>query len=59
MTTTCIKSVCGGKHGHVPYEILLLQQSLFLVSVKCNGDHRTYKDDVKSGHPQFWGYYRM
>ena len=29
-----------------------------LVLVEFNGDHKTaYKDEVKSGHPQFLGYY--
>ena len=29
-TTTCLKTVVGGKQGHAPSETLLLQQSLFL-----------------------------
>ena len=33
---------CGwGKHGHTPYEVLLLYQSLVLVSVEFHGDHKT------------------
>ena len=33
---------------------------LVFVSIKFNGDHTTaYKDEVKSGHPQFLGYYRI
>ena len=30
VTTTCLKSMVGGKQGHVPCKILLLQQNLFL-----------------------------
>ena len=30
VTTTCLKTVVGGKQGHAPCKILLLQQSLFL-----------------------------
>ena len=33
-TTTCLKTVVGGKQGHAPCKILLLQQSLFFTSVK-------------------------
>ena len=30
----------------------------YFVPVEFHGDHMTaYKDKVKSGHPQFWGYY--
>ena len=49
--------VVGGKQGHAPCETLLLYQSLFLVSVKFHGDHKTNKDVVLSGNPEFWGYF--
>ena len=39
--TTCPKTVVGGKQGHAPCKILSLQQSLFYVSVKFHGDHKT------------------
>ena len=60
MTTTCIKTVAGGKQGHhAPCMILSLYEASF-VSVKFNGVHKTvYKDELKSGHPQIVGYYRI
>ena len=37
----------GGKRGHAPCNILLLQQSIFLCQSIFCGDHKTvYKDDV-------------
>ena len=51
-TTTCVKTVVGGKQGHAPCEILSLYKTSFFVSIKFNGDHTTaYKDTVKFGHP--------
>ena len=58
-TITCLKTVVGGKQGHVPCKIFMLQQSLFLVSVEFNGDHKTYKVEVNLANPQLWGYYRI
>ena len=40
MTTTCLKTVVGGKQGHAPCKILSLQQSTFFVSVEFHGDHK-------------------
>ena len=40
-STTCLKTVVGGKQGHVLCKILLPQQSLFFVSVEFNVDHKT------------------
>ena len=39
-TTTCPKTVVGGKQGHATCNIPLLQQSLFL-SAEINGDHKS------------------
>ena len=41
MTTTCPKTVVGGKQGHAPCKISLLQESLFLASVEFYGGHKT------------------
>ena len=41
MITACIKTVGEGKQGHAYCRILLLQQSLFLVSVEFHGNHMT------------------
>ena len=38
-TTTCPKTVVGGKQGHAPWKIPLLQQTLFFVPIKFHGDH--------------------
>ena len=38
-TTTCHKTVVGGKQGNAAYKIFLLQRSLFFVSVEFHGDH--------------------
>ena len=38
MITTCLQTVCGGKQGHVPCNVLPLQQILFL-SVRFHVDH--------------------
>ena len=41
MTTTCLKTVVGGKQGPVTCRILSLHQILFLMSVKLYEDcHR-------------------
>ena len=40
MTTTCPKTVVGGRQGNAPCKSLLLQPSLF-VSVEFHGDHKT------------------
>ena len=40
-TTTCLRTVDGGKQGHALCRILLLQQSPFFLSVKFHGDHKT------------------
>ena len=54
-TTTCLKPLVGGRHATC--KIHLLQQILFSVPVKFNGDHKTaHNDEAKSGHPQCWGY---
>ena len=58
-TTSCLRTVVEAKQGHAPYKILLLHKAFF-VSVEFNGDHyNAHKDEVKSGHAQFWGYYRI
>ena len=41
MTTTCPRSVVGGKQGFAPYEIPLHQQSLYFVSAVFHGDNKT------------------
>ena len=41
-----VKYLCSTKH--------------LFVSVEFNGGHKTaYIDEVKFGHPQFWGYYQI
>ena len=40
-TTACLRTVVGGKQGLAPCKRLLLQQSLFCVSVEFNGVHKT------------------
>ena len=39
-TTTCLKTVVLGRHGHVICKILSVQQILFFASVKFHRDHR-------------------
>ena len=41
-TTACLRTVAGGKQGHVPCEIFSLQQSLLFVLVEFNVDHTAY-----------------
>ena len=56
--TTCLDTLVGVMQGHAPSKILLLDVASFCVNF--NGDHKTaYKDEVQSGHPQFWGYYQI
>ena len=48
-----------GKQDHAPCKICLLHKAFFVL-VEFIGDHKTsYKDEIKSGHPQFLGYYRI
>ena len=39
-TTACLKTVSGGKQGHAPCKILLLQQSPYFVSDEFHSDHK-------------------
>ena len=39
--TTCSKTVVEGKKRHAPSKIILQNQSLYVVSVQFNGDHKT------------------
>ena len=41
VTTTCHKTVVGGRQGHAPCRILLLHKACFCVSVEFHGDHIT------------------
>ena len=46
MMTTCHKTAVGGKQGHAPCRIPLLQKASF-ASVEFNGDLKTaYNDEV-------------
>ena len=59
MTTTCPKTVVGGKQRHTPCKILLPHKAFF-ESVTFNGDHKTaYKGEAKYFHPQFLGCYQI
>ena len=40
-TTTCAKTVVGGKQGHAPCRILSLRQNLFCMSIEFHGNHKT------------------
>ena len=40
-TTTCLKTVVRVSKGMLPVKYFLLQQGLFLVSVKFHDDHKT------------------
>ena len=40
-TTSCPRTVVGGKKWYAPCKILLLKQNLFFVSVEFYGDHKT------------------
>ena len=40
-TTTCPKTVVGGKQEHAPCKVHSLQQSLFIVSAEFHGGHKT------------------
>ena len=44
-TTTCPKTVFGGKQWHAPCKILSLQQSFFMSS-EFHGDHKTHRGEV-------------
>ena len=49
-----------GKQGHAPCSNILLFQQSLLSKVKFDDDRKTtHKDGMKSGHPQFFGYYRI
>ena len=57
--TTCPKTPVGVDNGMLPVKYFCSNKAFF-VSVKFNEDHKTaYIDEAKSGHPQFWGYYRI
>ena len=56
-TTTCPKTMAWAKQRHAPCKYSCTTKPL-LRTAEFNGDHMTaYKDEVRSGHPQFWGYY--
>ena len=59
-TTTYPKTVVASKQGHAACKIRACSTKPLFISVQFNGDHETaYKDEVKSDHPQFYGYYRI
>ena len=58
-TTTCLKTVVGGKHGHAPYKILWFRKSLILYQMNYMEIMRLSQRLGESGHPQFWKYYRV
>ena len=56
--TTCLITVVGGKQGRAPCNIFLLQQILFSCQSIFVEITRLSQGRGKSGHPNFWGYYR-
>ena len=57
--TRYLETVVGGRHGQAHCEILLHQQGLFLFQLIFMLIVRLSQSLGKSGHPQFWGYYRI
>ena len=54
-----LKNIVEGYQGHAPCKTLLLHK-VSLVSVEFHEDHKiACKDEVKSDHPQFSGYYQI
>ena len=54
-----LKLWLGVSKGMLSVEYFGSTEPLF-VSVEFNGDHKTaHKDEVKSGHPQVRGFYRI
>ena len=47
------------KQGHTPCKMPLLQPSFFLCQSNFVEIIRLSQDEIKSGHPQFWGYYQV
>ena len=57
-TTTCLRCVAGVSKGMLPVKFFCSTKPPCVI--EFNGDHKTVlKDEVKSGHHQFWGYYRI
>ena len=54
MTVTCHITVVGGKRGHAPRKLLLLQQIFF----KFHGDHKTYKIEVNLATLSFVSFFQ-
>ena len=57
VTTTCLKTVVGVNKGMLPVKYFCYDKVSFLCL--SNFFEICYIDGVKSGHPQFWGYYQI
>ena len=55
-TTTCLTIVVGGKQGHAPYKLALLQQGLFFCPSNVMEIIRLLQRFGNFGQPQFLGY---
>ena len=58
-TTTCIKAVVGVSKGLLPVKYICSDKASFCVSQISWRSYDRFKDEVKSGHPHFCGYYQM